>query len=87
MVAGSAVLGQDYYDIPKKEVRGMLGNPVSINGSKIIGAPSGSVLVVDGVQYPVSGDVELDFTPGIYQIRIEGPVQYKPKEFTVEINP
>lgn len=86
MVVGVAVLGRDYYDIPNMEVKGRAENPTTADGSKLLGVPPGSSLFVDGSQYPVSGDVELDFTPGIYKVRVESPVQYKPKEFTIEIN-
>jgi hypothetical protein len=63
-----------------------LDNPTSITGTTLSNVPENSTLTVDGQQYSVSGTVELDFTPGVYHITVESPVQYKPKEFTVEIN-
>lgn len=64
-----------------------LENPSTLTGTTLTDVPENSILRVDGQQYPASGTVELDFTPGTYRIRIDSPVQYKPKELTVEINP
>jgi uncharacterized membrane protein len=63
-----------------------LENPTKYVDGVLLGVPEGSVMLVDGVRYEVSGDVDLDFTPGNYHVRIESGPEYLPKEFYIEIN-
>lgn len=76
----------DSYYISNGAPVALLDNPTTLIGTTLENVPENSTLTVDGQQYPASGTVELGFTPGTYRIKIDSPVQYKPKELTVEIN-
>jgi hypothetical protein len=61
-------------------------NPAVLDGMFIRNIPENSTLLIEGVQYPASGDVELEFTlPGNFIIKLKSFPE-KRKEFNVTVN-